>query len=797
MRYPLVIPTLLYVAGILLGDRFPLPLAGLFGLSFAALLVALAWPRARRAGLAVLLLLAGWTNQVRHTAVLAPDDLRLLPTETVLVQLRGRLVETPSQRVFDRGEDESWRTLVWVDAQAIRPQGAAWISASGRVAASTPGVLGPDFFAGGEVEITGVLGPPPGPTVPGQFDYATHLRRQGIYFQLRANGPADWQLRPSASAPTRPPLTDRFTAWARNTLALGLPVQDEPLRLLWAMTLGWRTALTGEVSLPFMRSGTMHIFAISGLHIALIAGIIVALLRVLRVTRGWCGLVVIPLLWAYTAATGWQPSAIRSSLMMTVVILGWALHRPGDLLNSLAAAAFLILLAEPQQLFQASFQLSFCVVLSLALFAALFEQFARGRLQPDPLLPAALRPAWQRASLKAGYWLAGNFSVSLAAWLGSLPLIAYYFHLLTPASLLANLVVVPLAGCALMANLGSLAVGWAWPALAGVFNHAAWACMALMLELSERCAALPGGWWRVGTPTGLDFACYYAALFSLLAGWWQMPRRRVWLGAGLGLLFAACAAQHLGAARVTRLTVIPLDGGHAVHCRGGAPAGRLLVDCGSESGFEFTLAPFLSWCGENRLPRLVLTHGDVRQIGGAQKTIASFAPAEIITSVQRFRSPTYRALETAAWFPRDRLRTVQPGDAVGAWRVLHPRADDRFARADDAALVLHGELAGVRVLLLNDLGRPGQEALLQRYANGELRADIVVAGLPAVGEPLSEGLLDAIQPRLIVVADNEHPATRRAPPALRERLAQRGVPVRYTRAGATQLELQAGTWHLR
>ena len=157
----------------------------------------------------------------------------------------------------------------------------------------------------------------------------------------------------------KPPLTDRFLNWSKRTLALGLPVEDEPLRLLWAMTLGWRTAFTGDISEPFLRAGTMHLFAIDGLRIALISGMLVALLRVLQVSRAWCGLIAIPAIWFYTAATGWESSAIRASVMMTIVLGGWALKRPANLVNSLAAAAFIILLWEPRQLFEASFQLSF------------------------------------------------------------------------------------------------------------------------------------------------------------------------------------------------------------------------------------------------------------------------------------------------------------------------------------------------------------------------------------------------------------------------------------------------------
>src|SRR6185295_9696978 len=107
------------------------------------------------------------------------------------------------------------------------------------------------------------------------------------------------------------------------------------------------------------------------------------------------------------------------------------------------------------------------------------------------------------------------------------------------------------------------------------------------------------------------------------------------------------------------------------------------------------------------------------------------------------------------------------------------QADDKFPRADDSSIVLLGTFPGTRVLLLSDLGRPGQEVLLKRER--ELRADLVVAGLPEQTEPLCEALLERIQPRVVVVADSEFPATKRASAGLRERLAQPGTQVVYTR----------------
>src|SRR5262249_26320405 len=154
----------------------------------------------------------------------------------------------------------------------------------------------------------------------------------------------DWKV---VSSPSRRPLADRFRDWARQALAAGLPVEDEALHLEWALTLGWKTALTEDVSEPFVRAATYHIFAVDGLRMAIIFGIFFSLLRALTLPRAVCGLLLIPIIWFYTALTGWPASAVRATVMLTIVIVGWVLKRPTDLINSLFAAAILILIWQP------------------------------------------------------------------------------------------------------------------------------------------------------------------------------------------------------------------------------------------------------------------------------------------------------------------------------------------------------------------------------------------------------------------------------------------------------------------
>ena len=794
MRRPLLPVVLLYIGGLLCAEFLTASLPSLFAASLGLALAAVGWRRMRPLLLLPLLLLTGWTNLAFHTALLSPADMRAIVGEQEqIVTLRGTLAATPYLRVYDHDQLETWRTMAQVDVEAIRRPRQAWQPAFGRVAVATAGVLPKAFFAGQAVAITGILRPPQGPVAEGLFDYRTYLSRQGIYHQLQVASTNDWQLR---STNATPPLSDRFCSWAQDILALGLPEEDEPLRLLWAMTLGWKTALTGEISEPFMRSGTMHIFAISGLHIALIAGILVALFRVLRVPRGWCGGLVIPLIWFYTGVTGWQASAIRSTVMMTIIIAGWSLRRPSDLLNSLAAAALIILVWDPQQLFQASFQLSFFVVLSLALFSPVLEGIRQRCLQPDPLLPAALRPPWHRWLLAPVHWVTSGFTTSLAAWLGSIPLIAYYFHLFTPVSLLANLIVVPLSSAALASNLASIIVGGWFPGCAELFNHSAWLFMALMIRVSVWAAYLPGGCGYIGTPTVLSFVLYYGVLVSVMAGWLTRPRRRVWVGALLALLALAWGIQWQRARSTTRLTVLPLHGGEAVYFDAPGRQDDLLIDCGNESAFEFSVKPFLRARGVTQLSRLVLTHGDLRNVGGAELLRQQFRVPEIAFSPVPFRSPNYRRLIGQFEQIPGLTRTLQRGHPLGPWTVLHPEDTDRFPQADDGALVVRADLNGTRILLLSDLGKPGQNALMKR--NPDLRADIVVSGLPARGEPLADALLDAIQPRIIILTDSEYPATARASRVLRERLARRHVPVLCTReCGAVTIEVRGPTWRLR
>ena len=826
MQRPLVAVVVAYGSGVLLAHWLHPPLAVLFVL-VALLVFALAavlFISARRTiqpekvltrsrTLLVWLLLAslGWTHFAVRTAVRSPQDLRvLLGRDAALVTVRGTLAETPRLKLSQRDDQEKWRSVARVHVSELR-RGDAFEPATGEVLITTPDVLDPEFFRGQPVEVAGVVAPPPAPLAEGLFDYREYLAARGMYFQVRTESTNDWKLLEPHGV--TPPLTDRFLNWSRATLALGLPAEDEPLRLLWAMTLGWRATFTGEIAQPFIEAGTQHMFAIDGLRIALVSGMIIVLLQLVRLSRLWCGLGTVPIIWFYTAATGWEPSAVRASVMMTVVLGGWMLKRPGDLLNSLAAAAGIILGLDPRQMFEAGFLLSFCVVLVIAValppLNAACDRLIDRLLKPDPLLPDDLVPGWRKRLVRGTRRFAHFCGLSFTAWLGCLPLAAKFFHLFSPVSTPANLLAVPLGTLALMANLGALLCGHWLSWFTVLFNHAAWGCMVAMTWVSVEAARLPGACFYVPEPSLATIVLYYAVILTAFSGWFHNARRRLGGGVFLLLLAAGYGWQWQSQRAETDLTVLPLAGGHAVYVDAAGRRQDWLVDCGSEDAVNFTLKDFLHGQGVNSLPRLALSDASTRNCGGAPRLDELFHVGELWTGTATFRSPAYRA--AVAWFeaatnasgsvlanvrgPAGRHHLFHWGETNGCWRVLFPSATNAVARAGEAVLVLRGNFHGTRILLLSDLSRNGQSELLAQ--GGDLRADIVIAGLPDDGEPMCDALIAATHPQVLVIADTDYPATRRAGRALKERLGRAQIPVLYTRTtGAVKIVTSPAGWRL-
>jgi competence protein ComEC len=812
-RFPLLLITALFAGGIIAGGF--LPVSYKWWLGTAAVCAAAGWlvVPARQLLAWILISLCGASLFACHDQIVSPNDLRLiLGNEAKLASMKGFLTETPSYTHFVEKGREHFRTSCRMRVAEITLPGQNPVFAEGTILITVPARLPEGFYSGQTAKVEGVVALPPKALAPGLFDYRKYLAGQRTYYQLQCRETNDWKL-PAGASSASLPWSDRFLSWGRRVTLLGLPAEDAEVHLLWAMSLGWRPGLNTDAATPFIRTGTMHIFAISGLHVALIAAVLVQLFRFVRLPRGVCAWVIIPLIWFYTAATGWQPSAIRSTLMSSIVVLGWSLKRPSNLLNSLMASALIILIWEPEQLFQASFQLSFFVVLSMALLLPArenpgplnenpSERLSKSRWfgwigshpltwrkrgwKPGPfvswwpgdeLLPPQLEPAWLSTFRSASQWVFLSVLTSLAAWIGSLPLIMYYFSIITPVSLVANLVVVPLSSLALACNLASLCTGDWFSGATALFNHAAWFFMLLMDKLSNLFSSWRSGYYYVLPPSVGAIIFYYIFLVLASAGCLFRARMRYLTVGVLGMALAIYCVPILQSRDSLKVTILPAGGGSIlIHDH---PAGeRILVNSADERGTKMVLCPFLHATGINSIDSLLITHASVRHVGGTGVLLNDTPPRKVITSSQRFRSGPYnsalRELEKKGIF----RRVMGENEMAGRWQALHPAIDSKLAAADERPLVFKGEYGGLRMLFLSDLSVEGQRVLMEKHV-GELKTDLLIAGMPARGEPLSNSLLDAAAPEVIILCTSDYPAANRGSAKLRERLQSRGIPVYY------------------
>ena len=798
--------------GVFLGDQRLLSLQSVIvlSLSFIAIQVALHWlyrrstsavtgaagfmtdqlslgndllERARALLMALLVVLIGWSSFLLQSEPWRADDLRnLVPAKGAIATVEGALTASPTER--HGGLTTRWR--LQFDVSAIHLDGK-WGPASGQVIIDTPLAFTGQFHAGQIMRVDGVLIPPVRASFPGGYDARNQWARRGVHFQLRPDARSSWSM-PLESRKVYRPLSDHFRGWARSTVARGLP-DDEAVELLWAMSLGWRTALTEETAAPFMQSGTMHLFAISGLHVALVAGVIISLLRVCRVPRQAAAAVVIPALWFYACATGWQPSAVRATIMMTLILSAWLFKRPVNVLNSVGAAAFLILLWEPQQLFRPSFQLSFGVVFSLALFVSPLINRLQPWMEPDSLLPRALWLRWWQWLLLPGRVLLGLVVVSCCAWMASAPLVAHHFNLFNPVALLANVPAVVCGSAALASCLGSLATGAWWPALSELFNHSAWFFMRCMMSVSEGAADQPGAWQAVRSPAWWMMVGWYGLLFGWGTRWFLKENLRRWAWAGTAVFVVALVGSWHGDRQTVAMTFLP--GEPVTHVEGD---GGLLVDSGSPRTVAFTLPRHLRVRGEDSLNAIVLSRSVKHHVEGLPDLLQSQPIQMVHLSHAHSSSPIHKTVQSVLQ-DFNGTRRVAAGDRVGAWHVLHPAQGDDFLRGTDDAIVLRGNFYGVRVLLLSDLGRDGRQALAGR--DDDLRAEVLVVSLPDRSPPVDLGFVKMVQPRVIVVQDAEFPNTEQAPAQWLARLRASGAQVISIRqTGGVRLSIWPGGWQL-
>ena len=287
-----------------------------------------------------------------------------------------------------------------------------------------------------------------------------------------------------------------------------------------AMLLGRKDGVRRERLAMFAAAGTIHVFAISGLHVMLIAGLLNSLLKALGLSKRMCAAVAIPMLAGYVMLIGAPPSAVRAALMAALYLGAYLFGRKPDSLAAWGVVAIVIFGVSPEMVLNVGCMLSFSVMLGIVLWIRWSGQFAspldglvRLASIEDALECERRKRIFMWLHAKGGYAL-GAFGISFAAWIAGAPIAAMVFGRLAFGSLLANVVVVPLAGIAVALGVLGLVGAFLLQPLAVLFNNLSALCIYLMARLSEVVAKVPFSSVETMPWSWLDCIMWYAAWFA-------------------------------------------------------------------------------------------------------------------------------------------------------------------------------------------------------------------------------------------------------------------------------------------
>ena len=566
----------------------------------------------------------------------------------------------------------------------------------------------------------------------------------------------------------------------RLSQSLGSALPEPQGSVAQALVLGIRTRVPESLSQNFRTTGTAHIMAISGLHVAILGGIVLssAAWAFGRQRRTYI-LVCFGAVWLYALLTGMHCPAYRAAIMFSLFLVALWIGRPHSALPSIALAAAVIVGTNPEALWEVSFQLSFAAVIGIVLLVPPLHRLGRSATKMVAGEEGALAAITNPIVIGA--------AVCLAATIATFPLIAYYFGNVSFVGLPATLVALPALPGAIIASALAAVVGLFIPLLAQVIGWVSWLFLTYIIEVVEAFASLPFASSEVSDINSAWVWSYYGIFLGML---WVIPsRKRFGKAVSRGVnemrdalntfgrsldrfpkkrlaLFLGLVAALIWAAVATapdeRLQVSVLDIGQGDSILIVTPAGQqILVDGGPdpekvclELGEKL---PF--W--DKSLDMVVLTHPDDDHIAGLVEVLRRYQVGQVLEPGLEIDSPSYDE-----WLALIEEKDIERTIAVAGQKidlgsgitmdVLHPQAnwlDSHSSDINSSSVVLRLSWGDISFLLTGDIEDGAEHELLHRGC--ALRSIILKVGHHGSNSSSTPQFLAAVTPQVAVISAGE------------------------------------------
>lgn len=692
-----------------------------------------------------------------HRNVFTSDDIGNFVSETpTLVRVRGVLDEEPSIPKKPRPDplasflrpDPTRSVLRIREVQSD----AGWITASGKAHLTVEGQLR-DMHLGDEVEVFGWLENPQKPGNPGGFDWAEHLRDDRIRAIIRVRGgEAVTRLNRGWSTSPRGWLA-HIRGWGQRVCEQELPA--EQAGVAQALLLGESATMTHADWDKYVRTGVVHVLAISGQQLIVWAVVLNFALRCLGVSRKPTAIIIASFLLTYALLVGFRAPVQRAAVIACVACFAVIMRRLTLPANSFALAWLVVLALNPADPFNMGCQLSFLCIATIIWCVARWTR--QDEIDPLERLIDQSRSRTERFLRSCVHAVGLMYFTTLILGIVSMPLVAARLNLVSPSGFLIGPPVVVLSSIALVA--GFLMLLAAPLGLAGLFAWITRFCLSGCEFLVDRTDRLPFAHFYVPDLPEWWLWVFYAGVLTLL--WWRPCwRRRNWFALA-GAAWAALTLigpSYLRSGNELRVTFLAVGHGGCTVLE--TPDGRVLVyDAGAMGGPEVSrrqIAPFLWSRGHRRIDELFLSHADLDHFNGVPDLLDRFEVG-LVTCTPSFEEKNLPGVRRTLAAIREHnipVRIVQTGDRLSVGdvtlEVLHPPMNGPDGNENVRSLVLRIRHRNHTILLTGDLESPG----LERVTAG-LTEPIDVLMSPHHGSAAANttGLAKSARPKLVVAAE--------------------------------------------
>ena len=692
-----------------------------------------------------------------------------------------------------QARDGQRKTYFSTRAVRIR-DGETWQPVAGKARLVVHADAG-DLGAGDVVRVFGRLVRPSPPTNPGQYDFSLHYRRQRLLAVVHV-----YHLESVEVVTKSNFVSTRWLSSLRRRLneMLWEFVGPEEAPFASAILLGNRQQMKKTRRDKFVETGTAHLLAISGLHIGILAGAFLMLLRSPVFARRHCLWATIAFVIFYAWLVEFRPPVTRASILIVLFCFGKMIGERGNAINLLAAAALIVLVINPTDLFSIGPQLSFLAVTTLILG----HKWIFGEPETDPLkrLIANTRPWPVRMLTGFGRSVKTAVLVSAVIWLVGLPLVANRFHLISYSSLVVNPLLLLPVSLALYAGMGTLVVGWVFSPVARVLGYVCERNLWLVESIVESFQSQ--GWscaWTAG-PSNFSLPFFYVGLlFCLMAR--GVSRRGVvavgfgfaWLVLGWWLPAKVANWQNDDAVICTFVDV-----GHGSGVLLQFPDGQnWLYDAGSLGAADFgakNIAGVLWHEHVDHLDAVVISHADADHFNSLARLAEQFSIGRLMISESMRNSGSSRVQGLIGKIESMGVpvEVISRGDRWKAGSdvevaVLSP-TEQGFGGNDNAdSIVLLIDNGGRKILLPGDLEKGGLEFLL---AQPVIDCSVVMAAHHGSSHSDPERFMAWSTPEWVVISGGGKRVTDSMEQRFRGPTVKRRV-LRTDRAGAVQVGVDA------